>query len=132
MLLILMMTDFFFVYLTNFKNSRFCFVPPQFICERLRGFQKISDETRLLCLPKDHQIKCNFFFETISLANHYHDITGKAFILTDCYRKFSSKCLPVSMIKIACVLLQKRTDKIITALFWEILWLLRILVLTVC
>ena len=41
-------------YLTNFKNSRFCFVPTQFFCERLGVFQKISDETRLLCLPKDH------------------------------------------------------------------------------
>ena len=31
---------------------------------------------------------------TISLVTHYHNISGKAFILTECYKRFSSNVLP--------------------------------------
>ena len=40
-----------------------------------------------------------YILATISFANHYHNITCKAFILTDSYWRYSCKHLPVSLVK---------------------------------
>ena len=44
----------------------------------------------------DIQIKRQSIYvsATISLVMHYHNISGKAFILTECYKRFSSNTLP--------------------------------------
>ena len=60
-----------------------------------------------------------YVLATISLANHYHNISGKAFVQTEYYKRFSGNALPEFLLKRLCVLSQKRTDVIITVLFWD-------------
>ena len=50
---------------------------------------------------------------TISLVTRYHNISGKAFIQTECYKRFSSNALPgrVSLVKVACVIPKENSNK---------------------
>ena len=60
-----------------------------------------------------------YVFATISLANHYHNISGKSFILTDHCKKFSSNVLQKNLLLSLCVLSQNTTVIITTVLFWD-------------
>ena len=60
-----------------------------------------------------------YFLATISLANHYHNMSSKTFILRDRYKRFSSNGLQENVLLRLCVLSEKRTVIIKTVLFWD-------------
>ena len=60
-----------------------------------------------------------YILATISLANHYHNDSSKAFILRDRYKRFSGNGLPENLLQGLCVLSQKRTVIIATVLFCD-------------
>ena len=60
-----------------------------------------------------------YVLATILLANHYHNISSKTFILRDRYKRFSSNGLQENRLLRLCVLSEKRTVKITTVLCWD-------------
>ena len=50
---------------------------------------------------------------TISLVTRYHNISGKALILTERYKRFASKRVArVSLVKVACVFPKENSNKL--------------------
>ena len=74
------------------------------------------DISLLILLLREFYIRRQsiYVFATISLVMHYHNISGKAHILTECYKRFSSNaCIArVSLVKVACVIPKENSDKL--------------------
>ena len=65
---------------------------------KIHSFDRKIDEIldRMLKTETPFSIKRQSIYvsTTISLVTHYHNISGKAFIQTECYKRFSSNALP--------------------------------------
>ena len=69
------------------------------LCGEMKSLGSIIPRYRtLVCLKNHIKRQSIYVLATISLANHYHNISSKAFILRDRYNRFSSNGLQENLL----------------------------------